>query len=102
MRLLPSRFPSLLRIGFSCAVLAAVCLLGACDRHSAEEVPESYGHGSSRNRNFNNHAIDSENGTHSFSDTQGTAKEGVHPEGHEPEKKAEADKESGRFFPKGS
>lgn len=106
MRLLPSRFLLRSRLGFSCVLLAAVCLLGACNRHSAEEVPEGYGHGSSRDPNFHNHQIDSKANSSSFSDTQGTEKQGEHPEGDEPEKKASGEapqpSQPGRFFPSGS
>ncbi len=57
---------SLLALG-----LAAGCALAACDRHSAKEVPESYGHGSARQKSYTDHRTDS-NGTKHYSDTQGT------------------------------
>ncbi len=56
-------------------LLAVVAVFGACDRHSAEEAPENYGHGSSHERISPDHQIDSTSGTHSFSDTVGTKEE---------------------------
>ncbi len=52
-------------------LLAAGCLLGACDRHSADDLPESYGHGSSHKKQYNRHATDSNPGGKHFSDTKG-------------------------------
>ena len=46
------------------------------DRHSAEDVPESYGHGSAHQRNYDNHQIDSHEDSKSFSDTQGLPEAG--------------------------
>ena len=45
--------------------------LGACDRHPATEAPESYGHGSARQKSYKDHRIDSSGLSH-YSDTQGT------------------------------
>ncbi len=75
MRLLPFS----LRAGFSLAVRAAmvvtaVSLFGACDRHSAEEVPENYGHGSSHRRDVPDHQADSTKDDH-FSDSAGLSTE---------------------------
>ena len=55
-------------------LIAAAAAFGACDRHSAEEAPENYGHGSSHERVSPDHQIDS-HGPHSFSDTAGTKDE---------------------------
>jgi hypothetical protein len=52
-------------------LLALGGLLGACDRHSATEVPESYGHGSSHAKSYSDHQIDSRSHSASFSDTRG-------------------------------
>ena len=52
-------------------LLAAGCLLGACDRHSAADLPESYGHGSSHQKAFDRHETDSRDGSHHFSDSRG-------------------------------
>lgn len=72
-------FPSTFRAGFALTfrvalVLAAVGLFGACDRHSAEEVPETYGHGSSHDRAVPGHQADSTGHDH-FSDTGGLREE---------------------------
>ena len=59
-------------------ILATGCALAACDKHSASEVPESYGHGSARRKSYTDHQADSslnnENPRH-YSDTQGTVSE---------------------------
>jgi hypothetical protein len=52
-------------------LLGLGCLLDACDRHSAAEVPDSYGHGSSHEKSYSDHQIDSRNHSSSFSDTRG-------------------------------
>lgn len=94
------------RFGRACVLLAAVGLLGACDRHSADEVPPSYGHGSSHANSFDTHSLDAHRGSKSFSDSVGTEAEG--PGEHEgAEHKAEpagspGEAQPGRFFPKGS
>ena len=79
-------------------LLAAGGLLGACDRHSADELPESYGHGSSHNKSYDRHETDSRSGSKHFSDSKGLdpgkAKEAV----PEPTAKPGAT-ESGRMFP---
>ena len=54
-------------------VVAAVSLFGACDRHSAEELPENYGHGSSHERAVPDHQADSTGRDH-FSDSGGLDK----------------------------
>lgn len=69
------RFSLRSRLGLGCVLLAAG-LLGACDRHSATDVPESYGHGSAHQRNYDNHQLDSLRESKSFSDTQGLPAEG--------------------------
>ena len=56
-------------------LIAAVGAFAACDRHSAEEVPENYGHGSSHERTIPDHQIDSSDHSKSFSDTAGTKEE---------------------------
>ena len=56
-------------------LIATACLLGACDRHSADEVPENYGHGSSHDKRAGTHQTDSRNDSTHFSDTQGLAPE---------------------------
>jgi hypothetical protein len=58
------------------ALFAVAGALAACDRHSASEVPESYGHGSAHAdaagvESYDDHRVDS-NGPRHFSDTQGT------------------------------
>ena len=79
-------FPLPLRSGFTLAVraalvLAAVSLFGACDRHSAEEVPENYGHGSNHHPDSENHQVDSSKKDH-FSDTAGLKEEGGQHDDH--------------------
>ena len=60
------------------ALFAVAGALAACDKHSAEEVPESYGHGSAHadpgdaDKSYTDHHADSTGQFH-FSDTQGTA-----------------------------
>ena len=61
--------PSILRT-LTLAVLVG-CALGACDKHSAQEVPESYGHGSAHDKSYKDHRVDSSGPDH-YSDTQGT------------------------------
>ena len=65
-------------------LIGAAAAFGACDRHSAEEVPENYGHGSSHERVSPDHQIDSSTGSHSFSDTVGTKEEPAEGESHTP------------------
>ena len=71
MRPLLSRFSLSSRLGLSCALAAAACLFGACDEHSTQDVPESYGHGSSHSDSFDTHQTDSRPHSDSFSDTRG-------------------------------
>ena len=60
------------------ALFAVAGTLAACDRHSAQEVPESYGHGSAHadvagKESFTDHHVDSQASSQfHFSDTQGT------------------------------
>ena len=56
-------------------LLTAAAAFAACDRHSAEEAPENYGHGSSHERVVPDHKIDSSHDSTSFSDTAGTKDE---------------------------
>ena len=67
-----SHFSSVLRASL---LLAAAAVFAACDRHSAEEVPENYGHGSSHERVTPDHQVDSKYPSKSFSDTAGTKDE---------------------------
>lgn len=102
--LFPRSFPHF-RPGFACVLLLAAGGLGACDRHSATEVPESYGHGSSHERNFDNHQIDSRPKSQSFSDTQGLPEESKAEEKGEHKSAPGASpgpSQPGRFFPNGS
>ena len=59
------------RLGLSCALVAMAGLFGACDGHSPQDVPESYGHGSSHSDSYKTHQTDSHPHTDSFSDTRG-------------------------------
>lgn len=70
------RFSRLVRLcQFSVLTLALAALGAACDRHSASEVPESYGHGSRHNEEqdarYADHHIDSRKESKHFSDSQG-------------------------------
>ncbi len=65
---LPARFVVLRSTAL---LLALGCLTAACDRHSAAEVSEGYGHGSSHRKSYSDHQIDSRDHSASFSDTQG-------------------------------
>lgn len=62
-------------------LFAAAFALAACDRHSAQEVPESYGHGSAHadavdKMSYIDHGVDSSKASKfHFSDTQGTEAE---------------------------
>ena len=72
----PARRFALCHLALMCA---AACALAACDRHDAQEVPESYGHGSAHadaqgRESYSDHHTDS-TGEHHFSDTQGTENE---------------------------
>jgi hypothetical protein len=71
MQLPESRFFSLASGRRAVLLLALGALLGACDRHSAGEAPESYGHGSSHDKSYSDHQIDSRDHSASFSDTRG-------------------------------
>ena len=63
------------------ALFVAAGALAACDKHSAQEVPESYGHGSAHEdsadqKSFTDHSVDSNvdpKAPRHYSDTQGTA-----------------------------
>ncbi len=80
MQLIPSMRRSRLCFVLRASLLfTAVAAFGACDRHSAEEVPEDYGHGSSHQRNVPDHQIDSSHDSKSFSDTVGTKSEAEKP-----------------------
>ena len=68
-----TRLPRPSPLAATFGLLAAVCLLGACDRHRAEDLPESYGHGSSHQKAYDRHENDSLNGSRHFSDTKGVA-----------------------------
>lgn len=103
MQSIPSRFYRPAPLGFAVALMASACLLAACDRHSAAELPESYGHGSSHQKSFTDHQPDSRNDSRSFSDTQGieTKEEGK----SAPTERPAASPTStapGHFFPNGS
>ena len=78
----PTRRPHFFALLRVFLMLSAAAVLGACDRHSAEEVPENYGHGSSHERTAPDHQIDSSVHSKSFSDTVGTKDEAVE-KGHE-------------------
>ena len=65
-------------------LLLAAASFAACDRHSAEEVPEDYGHGSSHERVVPDHKVDSRTGSQSFSDTAGTKDERTEKAGETP------------------
>lgn len=78
------RFSRFVRLCRSGVLLLALAALGAaCDRHSAQEAPESYGHGSSHQDNYNSHQIDSRRDSNHFSDSRGTQPGGEKPEGAE-------------------
>ena len=90
MQSIPMTRRSLFSVAFRASlILAATAAFAACDRHTAEEVPEDYGHGSNHHRAVPDHEVDStdsKNGLKSFSDTVGTTEasgEGEHakPEG---------------------
>lgn len=103
MQLLPFRFFRRLPLRHTAALLALACLCAACDRHSAAEVPESYGHGSSHQKSYTDHEVDSRRDSHSFSDTQGIE---VDKEGHAPASEtptpSPATPAPGHFFPAGN
>ena len=83
----------------ACVLAVAGSLLVACDRHSAKEVPESYGHGSSHQTSYTDHEIDSRKGTRSFSDTQGIQEEQAESADEAPAASPAASAHPG-FFPK--
>ena len=104
MRPLLPRFFLGSKLVFSGALLAAVCLLGACDGHSDKEAPEGYGHGSSHSDSYHTHQIDSHPDSSSFSDTRGTdAGETQAGNGEQAAPAASpGPSQPGRFFPSGS
>ena len=84
MRFFPSTFRPATTLALRAAlVLGVASLFGACDRHSAEEVPESYGHGSSHERKVPNHQADSTGRDH-FSDSVGLQEKAREEELHNP------------------
>lgn len=95
--LCPTFRPGLTQAVRAALVLAAVGLFGACDRHSAEEVPENYGHGSSHRRNTPNHQADSTKDDH-FSDSAGLNEEEAKKESHEPPAASAAPSVSNKGF----
>ena len=92
-----------LPLGRAAALAALLCVSAACDRHSAAEVPESYGHGSSHQKSDTDHMIDSRSGSKSFSDTQGIEVDdkGKSPRDAQPSATPAATA-PGHFFPAGS
>ena len=103
MRPILPRFSVRFWLSLSCALLA-VALLGACYGHSPQEIPESYGHGSSHDKSYKDHQTDSHPDSRSFSDT-----EGVYTNGERDEKKHKSEPNGSpgtsqpeRFFPSGS
>ena len=96
---IPTRRAALCRLA---ALFAVVGALAACDQHSAQEVPESYGHGSAHEdakdkMSFTDHEADSSGKFH-FSDTQGTeAVPGAEPAAAKPSP-APATTPAGHFF----
>ncbi len=86
MHFIPSTRRARLSVALRASLLlAAAAAFGACDRHSAEEAPENYGHGSNHHRAVPDHEIDSrdsKNGLKSFSDTDGTTEAPTAEEGH--------------------
>jgi hypothetical protein len=66
------RHSPLLRLGL--LLLTAGCF-AACDRHPAVEVRRDYGHGSSHEKSYSNHSIDSTSGGKHFSDSAGVGTE---------------------------
>ena len=81
------------------ALLAASCLLGACDRHRAEDLPESYGHGSSHQKAYDRHENDSRDGTLHFSDTKGVNPGGEKDESNAAPTPKPGEKASSPMFP---
>ena len=90
-----------LRLLAACCAVAGA--LAACDKHSAEEVPESYGHGSAHanaagHESYTDHRVDSSGDQH-FSDTQGTAAiPGAEPAATAQPSPAPAGTPAGHFF----
>ena len=71
-----SRFFRIVRICRYGVLLVGLSFVGAaCDRHSAVEVPESYGHGSSHQPSGSDHEVDSQKHTDHYSDTRGITEE---------------------------
>ena len=85
-------------LAHSLVLLAAGGLLGACDRHSADELPESYGHGSGHNKSYDRHEPDSRRGSKHFSDSKGFDPEKATETAPEPTATPGAT-DSGRMFP---
>ncbi len=61
------------RLGILALAVLVGCTLAACDKHSATEAPESYGHGSAHKKSYTDHQIDG--APSHYSDTQGTDNE---------------------------
>ena len=91
--------PSSSRITFRhfSLILLLGAALAACDRHSAVEVPESYGHGSSHEKSYSDHQTDSRSESRHFSDTQGTEEEAAEKSAAKPTPAA-AGTPGGHFF----
>ena len=80
------RFSRFVRLGRSGALLLALMAFGAaCDRHSATEAPESYGHGSRHTPldDYKDHRIDSRKESNHFSDSKGIEPEAERAGGRE-------------------
>ncbi len=107
MHPLLSRFSHRSLLAHAFVLLAAGGLLGACDRHSADDLPESYGHGSGHNKsknreaNYERHETDSRRGSKHFSDSKGLDPEKAKESAPEPTAKPGAT-DAGRMFPSGN
>lgn len=102
MQPLPTPSFRRLTLGRAAALLALAGAFAACDRHSAAELPESYGHGSSHEKSYTDHQSDSRRDSRSFSDTQGLD---VNSEGQPATAQPTATPAAttaGHFFPSGS
>ncbi len=99
MQPFPSRVSRRSLFIHACVLLAAGGLLGACDRHSADDLPESYGHGSSHNKSYERHETDSLRGGHHFSDSKGLNPDQEHDKAAPGPKDKPDTTDAGRMFP---
>ena len=101
MQPFPSRFSRRSFVFHAFVLVAVGCLLGACDRHKAADLPESYGHGSSHQKEYDRHEPDSRNGSRHFSDSKGVSPAVANDDATPGASATPDSSDAGRMFPNG-